>query len=80
MRSDVVDSHILVMTVDRVAKKNAFTPKITNELADALTRLDEDPELFVGVLSFAGEHTTAGLGDAVVLHRRGPRGGRAAQA
>ena len=61
VRSDVVDSHILVMTVDRVAKKNAFTPKITNELADALTRLDEDPELFVGVLSFAGEHTTAGL-------------------
>ncbi len=61
VHSDVVDTHILVMTVDRVAKKNAFTPKIMNELADALTRLDEDPELFVGVLSFAGEHTTAGL-------------------
>ena len=61
VRTDVVDQHILVMTVDRVEKKNAFTPKITVELGDALTRLDEDPELFVGVLCFAGDHTTAGL-------------------
>src|SRR5439155_12802625 len=49
------------MTVDRVEKKNAFTPKISNELAAAYTRLDDDPELFVGVLTFAGDHTTAGL-------------------
>ena len=26
-----------------------------------MTRLDEDPDLWVGALSFAGEHTTAGL-------------------
>jgi enoyl-CoA hydratase/carnithine racemase len=61
VRTDVVDRHIFVMTVDRVEKKNAFTPKITAELGDALTRLDEDPDLFVGVLTFAGDHTTAGL-------------------
>jgi enoyl-CoA hydratase len=61
VRTEVVDEHILVMTVDRVEKKNAFTPKITDELGEALTRLDEDRELFVGVLVFAGEHTTAGL-------------------
>jgi enoyl-CoA hydratase/carnithine racemase len=61
VRTEVLDEHILVMTVDRVEKKNAFTPKITAELSDALTRLDEDPELFVGVLVFAGDHTTAGL-------------------
>ena len=30
VRTDVVDGHILVMTVDRVEKKNAFTPKITD--------------------------------------------------
>lgn len=59
--AEVVDDHILVMTVDRVEKKNAFTPKISAELADALTRLDDDPDLFVGALTFAGEHTTAGL-------------------
>ena len=27
VRTDVVDDHILVMTVDRVEKKNAFTPR-----------------------------------------------------
>jgi enoyl-CoA hydratase/carnithine racemase len=61
VRTSIVDEHILVMTVDRVAKKNAFTPKIMDELGAALTRLDEDPDLFVGVLTFAGAHTTAGL-------------------
>jgi len=61
VRVEVVDEHILVMTVDRVEKKNAFTPKIANELSAALTRLDDDPDLFVGVLVFAGAHTTAGL-------------------
>src|SRR5213595_3673402 len=59
--TEVIDQRILVMTVDRVEKKNAFTPKISNELAAAYTRLDDDPELFVGVLTFAGDHTTAGL-------------------
>src|SRR3954464_10705233 len=59
--TEVVDDRILVMTVDRIEKKNAFTPKISRELATAYTRLDEDPELFVGVLTFAGDHTTAGL-------------------
>ena len=61
VRCEVVDDHILVLTVDRVEKKNAFTPKITAELEDGLTRLDDDPDLFVGVLTFAGDHTTAGL-------------------
>jgi enoyl-CoA hydratase/carnithine racemase len=61
VRTEVVDEHLLVMTVDRVAKKNAFTPKMMGELSEALTRLDEHPDLFVGVLTFAGDHTTAGL-------------------
>ncbi len=59
--AEVVENRILVMTVDRQEKRNAFTPKISRELAAAYTKLDEDPELFVGVLTFAGEHTTAGL-------------------
>src|SRR5215207_5059997 len=59
--TEVVDDRILVMTVDRVEKKNAFTPKISAELAAAYTRLDDDGGLFVGVLNFAGTHTTAGL-------------------
>lgn len=61
VRTEVVNDRVLVMTVDRVEKKNALTPKIMTELAGALTRLDEDPALWVGVLTFAGAHTTAGL-------------------
>ncbi len=61
MTTEVVDDHVLVLTVDRVEKKNALTPKIVRELANGLTRLDDDPSLFVGVVIFAGEHTTAGL-------------------
>ncbi|HEY3687054.1 MAG TPA: crotonase/enoyl-CoA hydratase family protein [Streptosporangiaceae bacterium] len=59
--TSVIDDRILLMTVDRVEKKNAFTPKISAELAAAYTWLDDDPSLFAGVLTFAGEHTTAGL-------------------
>lgn len=61
VRTEVVENHILVLTVDRTEKKNALTPKIMEEISAALTRLDEIPELFVGVLTFAGDHTTAGL-------------------
>jgi enoyl-CoA hydratase len=61
VHTTVVDDHVLHMTVDRVEKKNAFTPKITSELGAAMTRLDDDPDLWVGVLTFAGDHTTAGL-------------------
>lgn len=55
------DGHLLEITVDRADKMNAFTPEMFDQLADALTRLDEDPDLWAGMLSFAGAHTTAGL-------------------
>jgi len=57
----VVDDHVLHVTVDRQEKRNAFTPKMMGELAEALTRLDDDPDLWAGALTFAGDHTTAGL-------------------
>jgi len=56
-----VDGRILNITVDRAAKLNAFTPEMFDALSDALTRLDRDDELWVGVIQFAGAHTTAGL-------------------
>lgn len=56
-----VDGHVLEITVDRVAKLNAFTPEMFDALSDALTRLDRDDDLWVGVIGFAGKHTTAGL-------------------
>ena len=49
-----VDGHVLEITVDRAAKLNAFTPEMFDALSDALTRLDRDDELWVGVIGFAG--------------------------
>lgn len=52
---------IWLMGIDRVAKRNGFTPKMFRELGEAYTRLDDDPSLRVGVLYAKGEHFTAGL-------------------
>jgi enoyl-CoA hydratase len=60
VRSDTVGT-VLLITVDRVAKRNAFTPKMMRELGDALTVLDESPTLRAGVLRFAGAQSTGGL-------------------
>ncbi|MCZ6888475.1 MAG: crotonase/enoyl-CoA hydratase family protein [Gammaproteobacteria bacterium] len=55
------DGHILQIEVDRADKMNGFTPEMFDALSDQLTVLDEDPGLWVGVVSFAGKHATAGL-------------------
>ena len=52
---------ILMMGLDRREKYNGLTPKMMRELGLAYTRLDEDPELWVGVLFGHGPHFTAGL-------------------
>lgn len=53
--------HVLTITVDRSGKMNGFTPEMFDSLSDAMTLLDQDPDLWAGVLAFAGPHTTAGL-------------------
>lgn len=56
-----ITGHTLKITVDRPDKMNAFTPELMADLGAALTELDETPNLWTGVLCFAGKHTTAGL-------------------
>ena len=56
-----VQGTVLLIGIDRVAKRNGFTPKMFRELGEAYTRLDDDPSLRVGVLHALGEHFTAGL-------------------
>lgn len=53
--------HVLLISINRPAKRNGFTPKMFRELGEAYTRLDDDPALRVGVLHALGEHFTAGL-------------------
>lgn len=64
------DGHVLVITLQREAKRNAVDRALADALSDALDELDDDPDLWVGVLtggpSFfcAGSDLTAG-GDYV---------------
>lgn len=53
--------HILKIIIDNPTKKNAFIPEMMVQLSDALTLLDEDNDLWVGVLCAEGDHFTAGL-------------------
>ena len=55
------DGHILRMVIDNPAKRNAFSPEMMAELSGALTLLDSDDDLWVGVLCAEGDHFTAGL-------------------
>ena len=52
---------LLLVGLDRPEKYNGHTPTMDLELVAALTRLDEDPELWVGVLFGHGPNFTAGL-------------------
>jgi enoyl-CoA hydratase len=54
------DGRVFKIEVDNVAKKNAFTPEMMEELSEAFTTFDTNNELWVALLCFAGDHTTAG--------------------
>ena len=56
-----VEGRILLMGINRPSKMNGFTPEMIDDLTDAYTRLDDDPELWCGVLFAHGDHFTAGL-------------------
>ncbi|HMN20398.1 MAG TPA: crotonase/enoyl-CoA hydratase family protein [Ottowia sp.] len=73
--TQVVDEQILLIGLNRPAKRNGWTPRMFRELAEAYTRLDDDPALRVGVLHAFGDHFTAGLDlPQVVEHlRRGEK-------
>ena len=51
----------LVIEVDRQDKMNGFTPEMFEGISGAFEMLEQDNDLWVGVLCFAGKHSTAGL-------------------
>jgi enoyl-CoA hydratase/carnithine racemase len=53
--------HVLLMGLDRAAKRNAFDLPMWDALCDAYAELDRDDELRVGVLHAKGDHFTGGL-------------------
>jgi enoyl-CoA hydratase len=52
---------VLLMGVDRVEKRNGFTPRMLRELGEAFTKLENSPDLFVGLLYAHGEHFSGGV-------------------
>ena len=52
---------VLFISINRPSKRNGFTPKMLNELAQAYTRMEDDPAIRVGLLHAQGDHFTAGL-------------------
>jgi enoyl-CoA hydratase len=56
-----VEGRLLAIEIDRKAKRNAFTPHMFREFGKALTVFESNPEVWVGLVTFAGDHTTAGL-------------------
>jgi enoyl-CoA hydratase/carnithine racemase len=67
------DGHVLLIGVNRPAKRNAFNLAALDALADAYETLATDDELRVGVLYAHGDHFSAGLdlaevGPAVTEH------------
>ena len=53
--------HVFKIHVGRVEKRNAFTPQMFAAMEAAYTELDRNDDLWVGVVLFDGDHTTAGL-------------------
>jgi len=65
-----VRDHVLLVGLDRPAKRNAFTVAMLDQLARAYARLEDDPDLRCLLLFAHGEHFTGGLDLAdVVAHR-----------
>jgi enoyl-CoA hydratase/carnithine racemase len=53
--------HILFVGLNRPEKRNAFNMQMIRELGSAYGRIENDPEIWVGVVFAHGEHFTGGL-------------------
>lgn len=52
---------VLLIGLDRPAKRNGLTPEMFEALNEAYTTLERDPELWVGILHAHGDHFTGGI-------------------
>jgi enoyl-CoA hydratase/carnithine racemase len=52
---------VLLITLNRPEARNAINGAVSHGLLDAVTRLDDDPELRAGVLTGAGQGFCAGM-------------------
>lgn len=69
---EIID-HMMLIGLDRVAKRNAFDSHMIEDLSLALTEYENNPELRCAVIFAHGDHFTAGL-DLVELQPKIPQG------
>ncbi len=62
---------ILVLTMDRPEAMNAIDPEMGQQLVAALTRIDEDPDIWVGVITGAGQRAFSAGADLKRMHGGG---------
>ena len=55
------EEHVLLMGLNRPAKRNAFDLQMFGELGQALGQLQQDPNLRCGLLFAHGDHFTGGI-------------------
>lgn len=75
--SVVLERHdrVLVIRMDRVAKRNAINSDMTKAIDDALNTLDDDPDLWAGVLTGGPDVFSAGTDMAATSGKPTERGG-----
>jgi enoyl-CoA hydratase len=75
-----VDGHVAVITLDRVEARNAINADMANAIEGAIDRLEDDPELWVGILTHNGpvfcagadlKEIAAGRGNSLATERGG---------
>jgi len=59
--TEIHNEHILKIGLNRPAKRNAFDLEMYHDLCHAYTQLEDDPNLWCGVLFAHGDHFTGGL-------------------
>src|SRR3954454_1474335 len=50
-----IDGHLMTVTIDRPEVYNALHPMANQELSDVFDRFHEDPELWVAIVTGAGD-------------------------
>ncbi len=58
--TDELDGNLLILTLNRPERLNAWTHKMNNELSDAIVRANENPEIGAIIITGAGRGFCAG--------------------
>ncbi len=70
-----IEDHVMIITMVRHGKRNAIDEAMTGALDEALNRLDDDPDLWVGVITGGPDMFCAGTDMAATSGPPTDRGG-----